>query len=378
MARETPPFEEFVAVRAPALLRTAFLLTGDWLRAADLVHVTLLRCYRRWRRIAEPEAYTLEVLVRSYVGWRSRRWRGGSPATGSDLPESLSRLRPLHRAVAVLRDYEDLPQSVVARMLEVSVAAVQSVPVLGPTDVDALRTAARQPPLPAGMADEVAAHHQRRRRAAVVTMTSGCLVGAVAVVAPNIGGTDRPLTGPDQPTPTATATFRLSDPLPRPSVPITLGPRAGASLGGVFANAVQAALSGDVVRGGRFVLPVLIDGGALRIKPTGSDVSPRAPARLRQLYEAAGLAESSVQPVARGYADVRIRVPGAPRPAPQRQPAYVALAWRPPSPCQGLEAAGSYVALIVFTDPARPPLVYRGAGLSCAQAPRPPAVRRAE
>ena len=104
MARETPPFEEFVAARAPALLRTAFLLTGDWLRATDLVPTTLLRCYRRWRRIVEPEAYAVEVLARTYVGWRSRRWarhsraRGGA-AEAANLPEPLTGLRALHRAV---------------------------------------------------------------------------------------------------------------------------------------------------------------------------------------------------------------------------------------------------------------------------------------
>lgn len=78
MARETPPFEEFVAARAPALLRTAFLLTGDWRLATDLVHMTLLRCCRRWRRIAEPEAYALELLARTYVG--------GAADAGHDIP----------------------------------------------------------------------------------------------------------------------------------------------------------------------------------------------------------------------------------------------------------------------------------------------------
>ena len=264
-------------------------------------------------------------------------------------------------------------------MLDVSAAAVRSVAALGPADVDALRDVVKRPPVRAGIADEIAAHCQRRRRATAVAMTTGCLVGAAAVVVPRIGDT-RPVTGPDLSTPTATATFVVSGPLPRPSVPMTLGPRAGASLGGVFAPAVHAARSSDLVRDNRFVLPVSIDDGALRITPSRSDVLPPAPAGLRQRYQASGPARRSVQPVARGYAQVRLQLPGAPQSAAQKQPAWVALGWRQANSCDdgpGAAAAGSFATLIVFTDPARAPLAYRGTGPSCAQVPGPPSIRPA-
>ena len=40
-------FEEYVAVAWPRLLRSAWLLTGDWHRAEDLVQTVLARAYSR-------------------------------------------------------------------------------------------------------------------------------------------------------------------------------------------------------------------------------------------------------------------------------------------------------------------------------------------
>jgi hypothetical protein len=61
-------FRDFVAARAPALLRTATLLAGGNLSAGeDLLQDALAEVYRRWRRIKDPaarEAYTRRVLVR--------------------------------------------------------------------------------------------------------------------------------------------------------------------------------------------------------------------------------------------------------------------------------------------------------------------------
>ncbi len=137
-------FREFVAARSPALTRTAFLLTGDWQLAEDLLQTALMRCYGHWSRIDVPEAYVRRAMVTAVVGWRRRRWHGELPTAAmpdqatadedvadlvclrADLLRLLHDLGPRQRAVLVLRFYEDLSESEVAAMLGVSVGTVKS------------------------------------------------------------------------------------------------------------------------------------------------------------------------------------------------------------------------------------------------------------
>jgi RNA polymerase sigma-70 factor (sigma-E family) len=133
-------FEEFVAARRPALLRTAYLLTGTHADAEDLVQATLLRVVPRWSRIAtNPEPYVRKVLAReSVTRWRGRRWRerivAQTPdiATGSPagerlaLRDALARLSPRQRAVLVLRYYDDLTEAATAEALGISIGTVKS------------------------------------------------------------------------------------------------------------------------------------------------------------------------------------------------------------------------------------------------------------
>jgi RNA polymerase sigma-70 factor (ECF subfamily) len=44
-------FRRYVAERQRALLRTAWLLTGDWGAAEDLVQTALVRAWPHWGRI---------------------------------------------------------------------------------------------------------------------------------------------------------------------------------------------------------------------------------------------------------------------------------------------------------------------------------------
>ena len=56
-------FEEFVAARFPALVRTARLLVGDPSSAEDLVQDALMRCVPVWSRIqGDPEGYVLSLI----------------------------------------------------------------------------------------------------------------------------------------------------------------------------------------------------------------------------------------------------------------------------------------------------------------------------
>jgi RNA polymerase sigma-70 factor (sigma-E family) len=134
-------FEEFVAARRAALLRTAYLLTGSHADAEDLVQVALVKVVPHWKRIADrPEPYVRQVLAReSITRWRQRRWREFSTL---DLPEhrqpmpdldqrvtlrrALGALPPRQRAVIVLRYYEDLTEKETASVLGVAVGTVKS------------------------------------------------------------------------------------------------------------------------------------------------------------------------------------------------------------------------------------------------------------
>ena len=137
-------FEAFVRARGPALQRTAYLLTGDWGLAEDLLQTALAKACLRWSRIRheDPEGYVRAVLANTYAtAWR-RRWRGEVPVL--DLPEgsapddweraddrlhlaaALARLPRRQRAVVVLRFFDDLTETAVAAALGISVGTVKS------------------------------------------------------------------------------------------------------------------------------------------------------------------------------------------------------------------------------------------------------------
>lgn len=133
-------FEEYVAARRAALLRTAYLLTGHHQDAEDLVQVALVKVVPTWSRIADdPEPYVRKVLVHESVSrWRRRRWReihtdrlpdAATEGPGADrvaLQQALALLAPRQRAVVVLRYYEDLTERETATVLGISVGTVKS------------------------------------------------------------------------------------------------------------------------------------------------------------------------------------------------------------------------------------------------------------
>ena len=132
-------FESFVLARRAALLRTAYLLTGNHHDAEDLVQSALIKVVPKWRRIKDhPEPYVRKVLARESVSrWRRRRWR---EVTTDVLPETmhhdstdrialledLRRLSPRQRAVLVLRYFDDLTEADTAAALGISVGTVKS------------------------------------------------------------------------------------------------------------------------------------------------------------------------------------------------------------------------------------------------------------
>ncbi|WP_219467391.1 sigma factor [Nonomuraea rhizosphaerae] len=80
-------FREFVLARQQALMRTAYLLTGDAHQAEDLLQSVLVNVVGHWSRLAKdgsPEAYTRKAMVNQYISWR-RRARPEVPS--ADPPE---------------------------------------------------------------------------------------------------------------------------------------------------------------------------------------------------------------------------------------------------------------------------------------------------
>jgi RNA polymerase sigma-70 factor (sigma-E family) len=141
-------FDSFVRARTPALLRSAYLLTGDQYLAEDLVQSALARAHRAWPRlqaVGNAEAYTRQIMYNLRVSWwRKRRVSESLPG---ELPErpghgqhdhtettttrlalrnALNELPPRQRAVIVLRFFEDRTEVQAAEILGVTVGTVKS------------------------------------------------------------------------------------------------------------------------------------------------------------------------------------------------------------------------------------------------------------
>jgi RNA polymerase sigma-70 factor (sigma-E family) len=143
---EPQGFRDYVVARQHALLRTAWMLTGNRHQAEDLVQATLERVWPRWQRVVregDPDRYVRRVLVNTYASWWQRKWRGERPTSElpdvaarddgyvrADLADALRRLLPTlpprQRAVLVLRYYDDLSEAATAQVLGCSVGTVKS------------------------------------------------------------------------------------------------------------------------------------------------------------------------------------------------------------------------------------------------------------
>jgi RNA polymerase sigma-70 factor (sigma-E family) len=137
-------FEEYVAARAPAMLRLAYLMEGELAAAEDLLQTAFVKLYRAWTRIDRgvgPDAYLRRILTTTHASrWRLRSATevvvaevpdvpgGGTEANALDrqvLRGAVGRLPRMQRAVVLLRWYEDLTEVEVARVLGVTVGTVK-------------------------------------------------------------------------------------------------------------------------------------------------------------------------------------------------------------------------------------------------------------
>jgi RNA polymerase sigma-70 factor (sigma-E family) len=154
-------FATFMDQAGPALLRTAWFLTGDRDRAQELTQAALVKTYVVWHKIdhATALAYARRCLVNHKIDvWRATRREVVADFTGTefelesaslyrsrlgsqppsrdsavatsdhrdDLVRRLSRLPEQQRKVVVLRYYADQSEAAVAEALGISVGSVKS------------------------------------------------------------------------------------------------------------------------------------------------------------------------------------------------------------------------------------------------------------
>jgi RNA polymerase sigma-70 factor (sigma-E family) len=138
-------FRDYVTTRGRALLRAAYLLTGNLADAEDLLQAALAKTYLAWDRIEDRGAldgYVRRAMVNTHISWWRRRRVQEFPtdelpdravadhAGDSDLQETLrraiDRLPHRMRTAVVLRYYEDMTEAEVAERLGVSLGTVKS------------------------------------------------------------------------------------------------------------------------------------------------------------------------------------------------------------------------------------------------------------
>jgi RNA polymerase sigma-70 factor (sigma-E family) len=144
--RNDDDFVEFAAARQAQLRRTAYLMCGDWQRAADVVQEALIRVYVAWPRLERKgglATYARRTVVSVAIDMSRKRsshevptLEDDSAPSGEDVAGSvtdrqalmaaLAQLPPRQRACVVLRYFEDLAVSDVAAHLGISEGTVKS------------------------------------------------------------------------------------------------------------------------------------------------------------------------------------------------------------------------------------------------------------
>jgi RNA polymerase sigma-70 factor (sigma-E family) len=139
-------FEEFAALRLPAVLAFAAVLAGQRATAEDIAQEVLIRAYARWDTIGGldlPELYVRKMVLNEFLSWRRRSWRlipaGDAAAAAqstSDLADryaeraallaEIGKLPRRQRAVLVLRYYEDRTDAEIAELLGCRPATVRA------------------------------------------------------------------------------------------------------------------------------------------------------------------------------------------------------------------------------------------------------------
>lgn len=131
-------FERLYADAYDRLVRLARLTSADTVPAEEIVQDAFVQLYRRWSEVREPAAYLRLAVVNGCRSWGRRRavarrmtW-SRPPELVLDgealaVREALRVLSPRQRAAVVLRYFEDLPETEIARLLGCRPGTVKSL-----------------------------------------------------------------------------------------------------------------------------------------------------------------------------------------------------------------------------------------------------------
>jgi RNA polymerase sigma-70 factor (sigma-E family) len=138
-------FRSFALAQRDNLRRQAYLLSGDWYEADDIVQKALTKAFAVWKRVdpVGAPAYVRRIVVNVYLSHRRLAWvrrertsdevpaaRLDPPQEGVDLRlavvAALDRLPPRQRATLVLRYWEDLSVDDTAEAMGCSTGTVKS------------------------------------------------------------------------------------------------------------------------------------------------------------------------------------------------------------------------------------------------------------
>ena len=120
------PFVDLYRTRYDAMVRLAYLLTGDRSAAEELAQDAFVAVHRNWGRAANPNAYLRTAVVNACRSWgrrkaleRDRRPRPAEPYSlvADEMWDTLQTLPERQRTAVVLRFYEDLPDHEIAELL---------------------------------------------------------------------------------------------------------------------------------------------------------------------------------------------------------------------------------------------------------------------
>ena len=144
---DRPAFEAFVTAHGPELVGFARRLTMDHHRGEDIVQDVLARLGLSWSRlghVADMRAFAFKAVLREFLSWRRRLVsteratdladHPGAAVAGVDteiaardeVTRALATLRPVQRAVLVLRYHQDLPDAEIAELLGCRESTVRS------------------------------------------------------------------------------------------------------------------------------------------------------------------------------------------------------------------------------------------------------------
>jgi RNA polymerase sigma-70 factor (ECF subfamily) len=135
--RANEGYDELFRAEHAAIVRSAFLVTGDRETAREIAQETFAQLHVHWRKVSRyerPGAWLRRVAIRQAVRARQRRTRGAeleafatgagsglldANADGPDLGvlAALGQLTPAQRAAVVLHYFDDLPVTEVAAAL---------------------------------------------------------------------------------------------------------------------------------------------------------------------------------------------------------------------------------------------------------------------